>query len=146
MPSTPTPTPSATKPQDEPPVERWVEAIPFLFGGALAVYFGFSLHAAPTRSGSVPYWVLAFALGIIALVAGVLLLLASPGDETEDDADDEEGKIAVPRKEWERGTTELDRLKGGTGQRGPANEEKQVARARRPHGTGPEGTDDAVVD
>ena len=90
----------------------------------MAVYFGFSLHAAPTRSGSVPYWVLAFALGIIALVAGVLLLLASPGNETEEDEDDEEGKIAVPRKEWERVTTELDRLKGGTGQKGPSKDEK----------------------
>ncbi len=124
MPSTPTPSLTPPKPRDEPPAERWVEAIPFLFGGALAVYFGFSLHAAPTRSGSVPYWVLAFALGIIALVAGVLLLLASPGNETEEDEDDEEGKIAVPRKEWERVTTELDRLKGGTGQKGPSKDEK----------------------
>ena len=112
----------------------------------MAVYFGFSLHAAPTRYGSVPYWVLAFALGIIALVAGVLLLLASPGNETEEDEDDEEGKIAVPREEWERVTSELDRLKGGTGQKGPSKDEKQVSRARDPQGTGPEGPPEAVED
>ncbi len=112
----------------------------------MAVYFGFSLRAAPTRSGSVPYWVLAFALGIIALVAGVLLLLAAPGSETEEDEDDQEGKIAVPRKEWERVTTELERLKGGTNQKGPSKEERQVPRVLGPQGTGPEGHDEATED
>ena len=146
MPSSSITSPSPRKPQDDPPVEHWVEAIPFFFGGALAVYFGFSLRVAPARSGSVPYWVLAFALGIIALAAGVLLLLAAPGSETEEDEDDQEGKIAVPRKEWERVTTELERLKGGEDQKGPAKEEEQVPRARGPQGTGPEGHDEAAED
>lgn len=101
--------------EKEAPVDRWVEAVPFLFGGALAVYFGFSLHAAPTRSGTVPYWVLAFALGIIALVAGVLLLLAPSGGEADDEEEEEGDHIAVPRKEWERVTQELERLKKGEG-------------------------------
>lgn len=114
---------SAEEGEPEGPQDRMLAGVPFLFGGVLALFLAYTLRQAPTRTGVPPFWVLFLAVGIIALVAGVLLMLSR---EPEGEEDDDE-TIAVPKKEWARVQRELERLR--TVQRTSASGEVPPAQA-----------------
>lgn len=102
----------AHEPEEEPEEETWEDrlagALPFLFGGGLALFFAYTLRSAPSRSGVPPLWVLFLTLGVLALGAGVLLAISREPDDEEEGSEDH---VVVPRKEWDRLQSELSRLR-----------------------------------
>ena len=91
-----------------PRAERALSGLPFLFGGGLALLLAYTLRTEPARAGTPPLWVLFLTLGLVALIAGVLLIISS---EPEPGEDGDEEHVVVPRKEWTRVQRELRELR-----------------------------------
>lgn len=96
--------------EKEPGSDRLLGALPFFFGGGLSLLLAFTLRREPTRSGVPPLWVLFLMLGLIALVAGILLLLAREGED-EDEHEPGPEEVVVSKEEWERVQHELRKLR-----------------------------------
>jgi hypothetical protein len=112
--------PEPAEPGEEPlspRADRLLSGLPFLFGGGLAIFLAFELRSAPQRSGIPPLWVLFLTLGVVALAAGLLLMLTSEPSTEEDD--EETDRVVLPRKEWDHLQRELRHLRSAQARGAP---------------------------
>jgi hypothetical protein len=118
-----------------PTAERALSGLPFFFGGALAIFLAYELRSATSRSGIPPLWVLFLTLGIVALVAGFLLVLTTEPSPEEEEEDPDH--VVLPRKEWDHLQLELRRLRSAQGQKGHGAKDLRPQGGSSPPGGSP---------